>query len=72
MRLWYGSLMSLRIAVIYLRYFWPVVPAGVGAVGAAWLLRGLGLMWSVMVPVVIGGVVFLFFVRVQIAADTGA
>ncbi|WP_303902186.1 hypothetical protein [Thiohalomonas denitrificans] len=62
----------LGIVAIYLRYFWPVVPAGVAAVGAAWLLWGLGLMWSVMVPLVIGGAVFLFFIWVQIAANTSA
>ena len=66
------ALMSLRIVAIYLRYFWPVVPAGVAVVGAAWLLWGLGLMWSLVVPVVIGCAVFLFFIGVQIAANNGA
>lgn len=63
--------MSLRTALTWLRFFWPVVPGIAAALGAGWLLWGLGFVWSVVVPVVAGLGVFVLFTWVQIAAGVG-
>ncbi|MEW6647069.1 MAG: hypothetical protein AB1450_07710 [Pseudomonadota bacterium] len=48
----------LSFFLIYLRCFWPAVPAAAFTLGLGWLLWGLSPWVSVMVPV--GGGLMLF------------
>lgn len=64
--------MDMRTHLIWLRYFWPVIPGIAAALGAGWLLWGLGFMWSVAVPAVTGVGVFLLFTWVQLAAGVAS
>lgn len=59
--------MTLRTYLIWLGYFWPLIPGFLAALGAGWLFWGLGLMWSVVVPLLFGAGVFFLFAWVQIA-----
>lgn len=61
--------MNLRTFNIWLRYFWPVVPGVVAALGAGWLFWGLGFMWSVVVPLAFGAGVSLFFSWVAMSSQ---
>lgn len=60
--------MNLKTLIIWLRYFWPVVPGVVAALGASWLFWGLGFMWFVVVPLAVGAAVSLFFSWVDMSA----
>lgn len=64
--------MTVRNALIWLRYFWPVIPGLLAALGLGWVFWGLGPMWSLVVPAVAGLGVFLLFTWVQIAAGVAA
>lgn len=54
----------VRILLIYLRHFWPLIPAFVVALGAGWLFWGMDPWISVMLPVAAGVAVFAFFAYV--------
>lgn len=62
----------LRTCVIWLRFFWPVVPGIVAAIGAGWLLWGLGFWISFALPLAAGAAVWLFFTLTQMAAGLSA
>jgi len=51
----------VRTFLIYLRHFWPVIPAFGAALGAGWLFWGMAPWIAVMLPVAAGVVVFGFF-----------
>lgn len=60
----------LRIVLIYMRFFWPVVPALVIALGVAWLLWGMGLWLSIVLPLATGVLVFLFLAFIAACVET--
>jgi hypothetical protein len=64
--------MTLRTFTIWLLHFWFVVPGVAAALGAGWLLWGMGFMWSVVVPLGVGAGVFLLFLLVDMAVGLTA
>jgi acyl-coenzyme A synthetase/AMP-(fatty) acid ligase len=63
----YPVLMSLRLVLIYLRHFWPAVPAAGVAVALAWMLWGLGPWVVVLVPLAAGAMTFAMLALISAA-----
>lgn len=53
--------MNLRNLPIYLRLYWPVVPAAAATFGLGWLFWGMSPWISLMLPAAAGVLVFFFF-----------
>jgi hypothetical protein len=51
----------IRTFLIYLRYFWPVIPAFTVALGTGWLFWGMAPWIAVMLSAAAGLAVFGFF-----------
>lgn len=41
-RAWYSACMTLRTYLIWLGYFWPLIPGLLAALGASWMFLGTG------------------------------